>query len=338
MELMQSFVYSISRVKLSLYEQRILIKIVEHAQSRLKGLVIRDKLEQWQHDFDNVKMAIPIKELLSDGSQHYNQVRAAALRLMERKIEYQDTQTRSWFATPIIYNVTHDAKSGVIKFYVARKVFDIMLDFTKGFRQYSLESALTINSPYASRLYALMSGQTRPLRMEVSELKKMFGVEDKYKQTADFIKKVIEPSKLLLDANGMTSYTYNRVREGNKVVAILFFPIQRTQETKAKLSAKVPVYALMPKAMQIHLVVDGGFSARELSAHKVLLEEFSHIPNAVEKLYQIIDRSHGKTKPKGYIVNALRSELNEYKDQQTTVQDDPDEPSIDEDYAKLGLE
>lgn len=316
MELIQSFIYSISRVKLSLYEQRILLKVVEYSQSRLKGLTIARNLEQWQHDFDNVKMIIPIKDILTDGSQHYNQVHLAALQLMKREFEYQDPRKGDWFATPLIYNVSHDARSGVLEFYVARKLFDVILDFTKGFRQYSLETALSIPSPYASRLYSLMCGQTSPLRFEILELKKMFGVEDKYAQTADFIKKVITPSQKILDDQGVTSFTFSRVKSGTKVVALLFFPVKRDSKSKEQLAAKASTSFFMDKNISMLLMHHAGFTLRELGAHKVLLLEFSKLPNCVERLQDIIHRQVTRNKSKGYVIQGMRSEVNEWRDKQ----------------------
>lgn len=316
MELIQSFIYSISRVKLSLYEQRILLKVVEYSQSRLKGLVIAQNLDQWQHDFDNVKMIIPIKDILTDGSQHYNQVHLAALQLMKREFEYQDPRKGDWFATPLIYNVSHDARSGVLEFYVARKLFDVILDFTKGFRQYSLETALSIPSPYASRLYSLMCGQTSPLRFEIPELKKMFGVEDKYAQTADFIKKVIVPSQKILDDQGVTSFTFSRVKSGTKVVALLFFPVKRDSKSREQLTAKASTSLFMDKNISVLLMHHAGFTLRELGAHKVLLAEFAKLPNCVERLQDIIHRQVTRNKSKGYVIQGMRSEVNEWRDKQ----------------------
>lgn len=313
MELIQSFIYSISRVKLSLYEQRILLKVVEYSQSRLKGLTIARNLEQWQHDFDNVKMIIPIKDILTDGSQHYNQVHLAALQLSHRNFEYQDPRKGDWFATPLIYNISHDARSGVLEFYVARKLFDVILDFTKGFRQYSLETALSIPSPYASRFYSLMCGQTSPLRFEVPELKKMFGVEDKYAQTADFIKKVIVPSQKLLDDQGVTSFTFSRVKSGTKVVALLFFPVKRDSKSKEQLAAKASVGLFMTKNMQVLLMHYANFTLRELGAHKSLMLEFSKLPDCTIRLQDIIHRMITRNKNKGYVISAMRSELEEFR-------------------------
>lgn len=313
MQLIQSFIYSITRVRLSLYEQRILLKVVEHAQIRLKGLLIKDHLERISHDFDNVQIVVPIKELLDEGNQHYRHVHDAAVALCSRTFEFYNSESRTWFATPVIYNVEHRDKSGLLTFYVSRVMFDIILDFSKGYRSYNLKTALSIPSPYASRLYSLMCGQDNPIRFEIYQLKEMFGVRDKYAQTADFIKKVIEPSKRILDAQKCTSFTYSRVREGGKVIALLFFPVRRDEDINHRAFTKAPVGVLLSQELRYYLIAKAHFSVRELGAHKELLLEFSQLPDAVARIMAIYDRFLDGQKSKGYIIAAMRSAVAEFK-------------------------
>lgn len=47
-------------------------------------------------------------------------------------------------------------------------------------------------------MYALVASQTRPIVYTIGQLKKMFGVENKYKQTRDFLIKVIDAAKKFL--------------------------------------------------------------------------------------------------------------------------------------------
>ncbi len=316
MQLIQSFIYSITRVKLSLYEQRILLKVVEHAQIRLKGMLIKDHLVKLNHDCDNVQIVVPIRELLDEGNQHYRHVHNAAVALMNRSFQFYNSESRTWFASPVIYNVQHTDKSGLLTFYVSRVLFDVILDFTKGYRQYNLKTALSIPSPYASRLYSLMCGQDQPIRFEVKALKEMFGVADKYDQTADFIKKVIEPSKKILDAQGCTSFTYSRVKQGVKVVALLFFPVKREEDEKAKLRPKISTYYFLSKELRFYLFSKVHFSSRELGAHKELIEEFVKLPDAVATIMAIYDRWLAGNKSKGYIIAAMRSAVAEFKQNQ----------------------
>lgn len=316
MDLIQSFLYTTSRVRLSLYEQRLMLCIVEHAQERVKGCLIKDNLVKMEHGFDNVFFSIPCIKILPKGNQHYEYVKEAVLALMERKLTFWCSTTKEWFATPILYNAKFQKGSGRVSFYVSRTVFDVILDFSKGYRKFELEVALTLDSPYAARLYALMNGQPRPIRYEIHALKKMFGVEDKYAQTADFIKKVIEPSRKALDAVGANSFTFSRIKSGTKVVALLLFPVKRVDESKKSQLAKTSVSWVMPKEIKILLMQWAGFSLKELGAHKQLLEDYSKVPACYEILQEIVNRAKDRGKEKGYIINAMRSEVAQFADAQ----------------------
>lgn len=312
MELVQSFIYSFARVKLSLYEQRIMLKIVEHAQVHIKGLWIKKNLTRVPHDGDNLKLVLQSSDILSDGSHHYEDVMAAVRGLESRQFEFFDTETNTWHATPIIYNARLRKGSGVFSFYVADIVYDVILDFTKGFSKYNLEKALALDSPYAVRLYAMVASQTRPLTLSVEELYKTFGVVGKYSQTADFLKKVIEPSRQHLDWAGLNSFRWEPVKLGRKIVQITLIPVKREPERVADLLAKLPVSAVVQKELNMAMMAKFGFSSRELGAHKAVLESFGKMPNWVDKLMEIEHRFLKGQKSKGYVINAIRGEVKDF--------------------------
>lgn len=309
MDIKQSFILAISKVKLSLYEQRILIKMIEYGQQRLKGLWLRDNLKKLPHEYDNVKFAVPVKYLLSEGSQHYEQVYEAARSLCSRRFEFEDDKRKTWHVTSIIYNVTLKKRSGILQFYASRTFFDVLYDFSRGYCQYDLETVLTLPSPYAVRFYILMNGQSFPLTMTIQNLKEMFGVQDKYSQTADFIKKVIEPSKAALDLAKTNSFTYTRVTHGQKVTALTFTPVKRQPLTEQQLIAKQAVSMLLTEDLKRILIIECGFTIKELGAHKVLLERLAKHEAALDILTAIVERARKGRKQKGYIINAIKSEL-----------------------------
>lgn len=312
MDLIQSFVYSAARAKLSVYEQRIMMKIAEHAQSIVKGVVIKNNLEQWQHSFDNVFFSLKVKDILTDGSQHYEYVYGAVRNLQQRQVEFLSNDGKTWFCTPILYNAKMVKGSGTVQFYVSRTVFDVILDFSKGFRKYDLEVAFSIQSPFAARMYVLVNGSKRPLTFGVELLKKMFGVAEKYDQTADFIKKVIVPAQKYLDDLGANSFTFSRQFSGRKVTAITFFPVVRVDESKKTQLAKTSVTWIMPKEIKILLMQFAGFTIKELGGHKQMIEDFSHLPGCYQILQEIISRAKNRGKEKGYIISAMRSEIAEF--------------------------
>lgn len=313
MELVQSFIYSVAHIRLGLYEQRILLKVIEHAQIVLKGRLVKNMLFRMEHDLDNVKIEIPVRYILSEGSKHYEDVKEAAVTLMGRRFEYWDSEAKGWYSSPLIYNVAYVQGSGILSFYVSKMLFDVALDFTKGFCKYDLEVALSLPSPYAVRLFALMSGQQHPITYPIAELKRMFGVEEKYKQTADFIKKVIEPAKRALDARQCNSFTFSRNFDGQKVVSLTFAPLRVRKESEAELAARISVSRLVDQEIIIVLITYMGFTTKEISAHKVLLHDFCKIPYATDTIYNIERRFRKKKKGKGYVINAIKDEVEKFK-------------------------
>lgn len=309
MDIKQSFVLAISRVKLSLYEQRILIKVIEYGQQRLKGLWMRENLTKLSHDYDNVRITIPVKYILSDGSQHYEHVYDAARTLCTRRFEFEDDERKIWHVTSLIYNVQLKKRSGLLSFYVSRTFFDVLYDFSRGYCQYDLETVLALPSPAAIRFYVLFNGQHNVIYYGVDTLKAMFGVADKYAQTADFIKKIIEPAKKALDEAGCNTFTYEKIKRGQKVVQIAFTPVRKTDLSNNAQLAKTSVSMILPSDIQKVLTLEAGFTLKELQAHKVLWESLAKHPAAIDIVDNILTRARRLRKEKGYIINAIRSEL-----------------------------
>lgn len=313
MEIVQSFIYSVSRVELSLYEQRILLKVVEFAQSKLKGRLLKNSLFRMEHDLDNMRIEIPVRYILTDGSKHYEDVREAAIKLMGRQFEFWDTNSGAWYSSPLIYNVAYVEGGGLLSFYVSKMLFDVILDFTKGFCRYDLETALSLSSPYAVRMYALVASQTRPVVYTIGQLKKMFGVEDKYKQTRDFLIKVIDAAKKILDGAQCNSFTYSKIKNGKKIESICIAPLKRRQLTAEELAAKVSLKRLIDNEILVVLISYMGFTTKEISAHKILLNDFCKLPYATDTIYNIERRFRKGKKRKGYVIAAIRDEVDSFK-------------------------
>lgn len=313
MEIVQSFIYSVSRVELSLYEQRILLKVVEFAQSQLKGRLLKNSLFRMEHDLDNVRIEIPVRYILTEGSKHYEDVREAAIKLMGRRFEFWDTNSGAWYSSPLIYNVAYVEGGGLLSFYVSKMLFDVILDFTKGFCKYDLETALSLSSPYAVRMYALVASQTRPIVYTIGQLKKMFGVENKYKQTRDFLIKVIDAAKKILDDAQCNSFTYSKIKNGKKVESICIAPLKRRQLTPDELAAKVSLKRLVDNEILIVLISYMGFTTKEISAHKILLNDFCKLPYCTDTIYNIERRFRKGKKNKGYVIAAIRDEVDNFK-------------------------
>ena len=308
MELIQSFLLSVTRVRLSLYEQRILTKIVEHGQSVIQGLSVQ-QYKYITNPFDNEKITIPIRYILTDGSKDYKKVIDACKALMSRKFEFYEPSTKTYYADTIIHNVIHISGTGKVSFQVSRVLYDVMFNFSLGYKAYDLEEALTLPTPYAVRMYVLLNGQIKPLTWSVEQLKEMFGVADKYTQTADFIKKVIEPARIALVNHRCNGFTYCRVFDGNKVTHLRFFPVKVENKEEVMYSDLTREQLVQRKAIEIMLANDCGFTWKEIGANKTTITRFSSLLGAVEIMMSIVQRAKRKHMDKGYIVNAMKDEV-----------------------------
>lgn len=313
MQVIQSVIYGIARAKLTLYEQRILIKIVEHAQAFLRGVRIEDHLEKMEHSFDNVRIVVPAAYVLNEGSHHYEEVRDALRSLMSRTFEFFDSDTETWFASPLIYNVTYFKGRGSVQFYVSRVFFDVLLDFSKGFCTYDLEAALSLRSPYSVRWYALTCSMGRPLPWSIDAIRKMFGLADEYKQPRDLIKRCVEPAAKELEQRGLNGFSYKVVKEGGRIKGVLLSPVKRQTDEVGERKAREAAAEALPKDILLILMRYCHFTYKEVSAHKPLLRKFARIPDAMGRLYRIEARYRTGKKQKGYVINALKGEVFQFE-------------------------
>lgn len=314
MQQIQSFIFSASQGASSVYEQRIIYKIVEYAQPVLQGLYMKNHLEQLQHDYDNVCIQLPFRAVITEGSHNYKEVLRACESLMSKVFKVWDEDKGTYFASPLIYNVSCVRNEGIVKFYVARRIWDLILDFRRGYSAYDLNVALSLPTSYSMRLYVLMSSATNPITLSLDYLKSMFGVSEKYTRNNDFIKRVIEPSQAILEKACVSSFTFETIRKGNKILQIKFTPRHRRQRTADELAAMLSVSALVDQEVKIFLITAFNFTVKELGAHKVLLNEFSKLPYKFDVLYSLRDRVRRGKKEKGYVIAALRSEVQSFKD------------------------
>lgn len=315
MQLVQSYIFSVCRSSLSLYEQRIVLRIVEFAQTMLADVTMRDVVGSQMSVDDNVKISLSLRDIMcgDDKAKHYDYVRDAFASLLSRKVEFWDADKKVWYGSSVIYNCTIVKASGKATFFVSRVFLCALLDFTKGYCQYDLEVALSLKSPYSVRLFMLLCNQSHPVEFSIDQLKRMLCQDpDAYQQSADFIKRIVEPSRKELDAKGCNSFTISKISGAyNKTVALVFHPVKRTK-TDA-LRAQVSTARIIDRHLWIILSSQAEFSYRELSAHKKLWESFQQVPDCLSIALDIVGRARAAGKKKGWIIQAIRAETEKFK-------------------------
>ena len=83
-------------------------------------------------------------------------------------VPIEQTKGNVWYLDHMLERVRVNLGTGVAKFRVSPNVWNIVLDFTKGYRKYELKTTMQFKSVYSMRFYELLSGQTNPLKSILS--------------------------------------------------------------------------------------------------------------------------------------------------------------------------
>lgn len=250
----QSYILSAGRYKSSVYEKRILYRLVELAQYEIKGIVIKDNLRCLHHTAEDVAICMPIRSILVTSNEdsineNYDQVIKACRSLAKRYFEFQD-ESGNYFGDSFIYNVRIEKRSGLLNFKVADWIWSIILNFTKGYHEFDIGIAMQLRSTYSMRFLELLSGQKPELTFTVQELRKILGLEDKYKNFNDLKRRVIVPAQKELDKISPKSFTFKPKLIGKQIVSIKFSPVFHPENKNEELQ-KIENQASLEASLQL---------------------------------------------------------------------------------------
>ena len=138
-------------------------------------------------------------------------------------------------------------QSGVLTVELNRNIHQLFLNIKKNkthFTAYELTEFMTLSSVHAQRIYELVKqyskSRQRERVIELSELKKMLNIENKYKLYANFRKRVLDFSKEHIEENTNLRFKWKGItKRGRKVVAIRFYEIHEAgKESPTELQEK----------------------------------------------------------------------------------------------------
>ena len=310
MEQKQSYLSTVVKGDMNLYEVRIFMLIVEQAQTVIESEKLKSIVgKAFCSDRLNINFAVQMNRLVAN-RHHYKVVLDACERLSKRFVKIRDEQGGRRLMSPFLYNIILEEGSGILRFSVAHWLVDYILDFTRGVCRYDLEVALSFRSAFVARLYMLCAGQSRKFAVSIDFLKQFLGVEEKYQQTAMFLRRCIDPAVKEIEKKNVSGFTYEKVSGARgKVEKLILIPVKRGQEAERRRLGQGSLSVFAPSVMTQYLSMTCGFSNRELSANKEVLGELSKKENWQEILTRIVKFARAKENPKRYIIGALKKEM-----------------------------
>jgi len=314
-DLIQSYILTTAKYHYSVYEKRILYRIIELMQEYTKGKSLNSRYSITKTMFDDIDVIMPASAFLKDEKdQNYTRTKEALLSLNRKVIQYEDRE--SWGAFNLIERPVVHKIGDNISFRISPTIAKAFLDFSKGFSKYELETAMSFKSEYSMRFYELLSGQKKPITYSIDNLKIMFKIEDKYKKVNDFFKKVIDPAKKELDEKSPYSFEYKPFKLGRKITSIKFYPVyqpnNRDMSIEAKrLQKKTSLKWDLDRLTINYLIENYVFTEEEIQNNRELFVKAQNSAN-FDLLYFLseqIRNAETKKNPKGWIINAIKKQL-----------------------------
>lgn len=313
-DMIQSYILTSAKYDYSVYEKRILYRLIELMQQYTQGLVLSKKYSITKTLFNDIDISMPISAFLKD-EKDFNHKRAkeALLSLNKKVIEYEDKE--SWGAFNLIERPEVYKVGDFISFRVSPTVAKAFLDFSKGYSKYELQTAMGFESVYAMRFYELLSGQKRPISYTIESLKIMFKLEDKYKLNTDFVRYVIDIAKKELDKKSPYSFEYKLSKRGRSFHSITFTPVFQPQNRDESIEARrlkkqVSVRHDLDVLVVNYLKENYIFSDEGIKNN---IELFKEAQSKMDLLYFLSEQkitAAKKSKPQGWIIGAIKKQLN----------------------------
>lgn len=318
-QVVQSYIFTTAIYDFNVYEKRVLYNLVKLAQSQIEGVKLSESLYRIDHAYkEYVLIELPMSDFLTDGEdKNHSRIKAALKSLHQKTFTYCDDGV--WECFSIIANPRIRLRSSRVSFIVDARVWDVLLDFTRGFSRYDLEVAFTLESSYSMRIYEMLAGQTDPIAYSIDSLRKEFGLEEKYRLNKDFIRRVIESAKNELDTKSPVTFTFRPLKDGKKITRILFFPVRHPE--------KVPKDAFFKESIRRYgsgahlsseenrMLLEIGFTRTGIRNNLELFLQCKERLDFIYELALISGKARDKRNPCGWCIKTLKGKLDDLRDE-----------------------
>lgn len=323
-EVVESYKLAFGRNAYGLYAQRAKLVLIEALQDHIKGLRFRNggcvkyDTSVDENLFGERSIEIDIRSICPEGVTNYTEVRNQLGEMMSLHFEYEDDET--WEVVNFFQKVIVKKGTWKAKFLTTKAIWEVFMDFSKGFRRVELGTAMKFRSVYALRFYEKVVGQREPINYTIDELRAMFKLEDKYKLKKDFVKYVIQAAKDELDEISPWSfdYTQNYKAEGPgrpSLHSVTLYPIHQVLKEgdmdSSYIRKNISPSSVLCKESFEYLRNTLEFSNKEIINNFQLFDTAEKNLELPEFLHKIGPRALRVKNPKGYVIKAIRKELKE---------------------------
>lgn len=313
-ELIQSYVLTSAKYNYTVYEKRILYRLVEIAQCQLEGQKLNDGFTIQEDLFGDYKVILPLSALNKSGARETTRIKKALTTLRNKTIEFDNGKI--WKLMGIIEKpkLVYD---GHMEIEVHKEIYEAILDFSKGFRAIDLQTIFKLESTYSMRIYELIVKQKDLPPFRIDNLRDKWHLKNKYPETKDFFSNTFDVAKKELDKKSPWSFTYVKIKTGRRITAVKLYPKYIPQNADLEFEKKraqlvtSPAWDLNQDFIRV-LKEKFSFTGKGIMSNIELLKRCQ---NEVEDVYGWLSKMKGKSRvknpnnPQGFLITAIRIEL-----------------------------
>lgn len=205
------------KYELTAQEQKIIGFII----SLIKPPKDATEKPQYRYTFD-VRTFCKVCGLNYDSGKNYADVKAALQKIADNGfwIDEGDSELYfQWIVSPRIYK-----KTGKVSVRITEEVMPYLWNLRERFVAYELYQTLAMKSTYSIELFELLKSYAfrKKITVSIDDLRKYFGLGDKYKAYRDFKRRVVDPAVKEINEYTDLFVSYDPVRRGNPFAALTF--------------------------------------------------------------------------------------------------------------------
>lgn len=177
------------------------------------------------------------------GNNYHAQIEKIADEITKKRIKIKskigEKEKVGWFPwfSAIVY------EKGVVEISFNPLIKNLLLNLENSFTKYSFEVISPLRSGYSIRLFELLKQYEKigHRTIELDELRKMLGINDKYPEFANFKQRVLKQAQKELKNKTKLSFEFEEIKKSRKTIAIKFIINSNYEAEQLSLFDKVPI-------------------------------------------------------------------------------------------------
>lgn len=210
--------------RLGAQEQKIVLSVI--------SMIKTDSLE-----FEEYFIPVSFFKSVFDvkGNAYGSRLKKSAKGLIEKSLQIR-RKGGGWLVVSWFSSIEEYPEKGEVGFCFDPKLKPYLLSLKRKFTSYQLINAVQLRSGYSIRIYQLLKqykntvAKTREI--EFIELRKILGIENKFKMFGDFKRKVLEVAKKEISESTDIRFSYSTRKIERRVNWIIFFIYPKNDNSK----------------------------------------------------------------------------------------------------------